>query len=395
MRTACLFILLGVLQAPLHAQSLEPSQQLGPDPAEFQTPEGPQSTLFGATVARQGNTALIQEAGYPNFLNIGRVAVFTLDANGKWVRNGSIDPPNGQSFDFFGSPLAIFGDVALIGSVQGMYVFHRKNGQWKQLQLLHLKTPWRFTDVALNRDFAFLATELNTQGVVYAYRVRPKGRLEYIQRLDSGVDFDSYAERLALSGDRLVVSASGDDAGRGAAYVFQRHGHRWAKRQKLVAIDGAPKDSFGADVAISNDRIAIGAPNVQGRPDPFCFSGGNTGAVYTFRLINGTWLHEQVLLAEDGLPAGSGCRNRLGEDVVLSGRWLAAQHTLPELSGDIALALVYRREAGQFTLAFGIGRDGPQLSLDLSDATLFAGEPVERGCNFDVCIGTAFVYDLE
>jgi hypothetical protein len=394
-QVAGLSALLALLQAPVHAQSANPVQQLFPDESEFRSPAGFQSTYFGDAVAHQGDTALIQESGYPDERRIGRVAVFRRNSDGTWVRNGSIDPPNGQPFDQFGSPLAIFDDVALIGSTQGMYVFHRKHGQWRRVQHLRLKTPWLFTDVALNRNFAFLATQLNGQGVVYAYRIRGGGRLDYLQRLDSGVDFDGFAERLALSGDTVVVSAVADDHVRGAAYVFERRGLRWMRQQKLVAIDGTPGDAFGVDVAISNDRIAIGAPGVQGLRDLQCEGGRLEGAVYVFRRINGTWQHEDVLLAEEVLSAGGFCWDRLGQDLVMSGPWLVANAVLPSHPAGDVVGVIYRREAGHYTPVDFAGGGGPAARLHLSRSTLFVGTPVEHGCQFEFCMGSAVVIDLD
>jgi hypothetical protein len=392
-----------MLQAPLQAQTSEAvatasgSQTLLPDPADFNPPGFPplQSTLFGSVIAHHRDTALIQEAAYPASTNVGRVAVFTRDSNGLWERSDTIDPPSSADAGGFGYLLAIFDNIALIGSPQGISVFHHKDGNWKRVQILRLKAGWGFTDAAINRDFAFLATSRNGQGVVYAYRVTRAGRLAYLQRLDSGVDFDSFAEHLALSGDHLVVSATHDE-NRGAAYVFERTGARWGKRQKIVAIDGANGDTFSAAVAIAGDWLAVGAPNVLGLRDPFCEGGINTGAIYVFHRISGLWQQQQVIPADEA-RFSSPCVEQFGSSVVMSRKWIVTSTN--EFSGAEFLAqpTTFQREAGHYMLT-GTGsglsvRDAPTLSL--RGRTLFLGFPAEEGCQFDACLGFVNVGELE
>jgi hypothetical protein len=64
-----------------------------------------------------------------------------------------------------------------------------------------------------------------------------------------------FAQAVAVSGDTAVVGAAGSEPG-GAAYVYVRSGSGWSQQQKLVPSEGAL--SFGSDVAISGERIAVG-----------------------------------------------------------------------------------------------------------------------------------------
>jgi hypothetical protein len=105
---------------------------------------------------------------------------------------------------------------------------------------------------------------------------------------------------LALREDRLVVGAPWDASGRrddpgdvsrryaGAAYVFDRSAHgSWQERAYVKAPEIDFDDGFGLSVAISGERLAIGAAQESGG-----FSGTNAnlsdnsarfaGAVYVF-----------------------------------------------------------------------------------------------------------------
>jgi hypothetical protein len=74
--------------------------------------------------------------------------------------------------------------------------------------------------------------------------------------LFGGSDFGG---ALDLDGDRLVVGASGNGAGHGAAYVFERNaggGNQWGQVAKLVF----PGRFYGEDVAIDGDTILVSRP---------------------------------------------------------------------------------------------------------------------------------------
>jgi hypothetical protein len=322
------------------------------------------------------------------------VAVFTRNSAGMWERNGSIDEPadlTNYPATTFGTVVAVSGDTALAYGVRGMYVFHRQQGNWKRVQTFRLQDGWAFADAAIDADFAFLAVRKGNQGVVYGYRVTSAGRLEYLQRLDSGVDFDSYARSLSLSGDHLVVSATDDDAGRGAAYVFERRGQRWKKQQKLVAIDGVSGTSFGADVAISGDWIAIGAPGVDHGPSATtCPDARTTGSVYVFRNTNGTWSEQQEVTALDSqvLYGPFYCVHGFGQQLVASGKWIVAISFEAGEGVPSVDPWVFHRDAGRYDVAaLAPSTTGGVVNMAITGNTLFLGMPNESGCYYEFCPG--------
>ena len=85
---------------------------------------------------------------------------------------------------------------------------------------------------------------------------------------------------VVVEGDLIVVGAPhpfmATPDGPGSAYVFQRQGANWVQIRRLVAADGAAGDKFGTQVAISGDRIVVGAP------DDSNAVGSGAGAVYVF-----------------------------------------------------------------------------------------------------------------
>jgi hypothetical protein len=113
-----------------------------------------------------------------------------------------------------------------------------------------------------------------------------------------GVVGDRFGERVAMSGNRLFVSAftaelSGGRTEAGAVYLFEESAGVWSFSQKLTASDAATGDRFGASLSISGDRLLVGsyladAPTV------------NSGAAYVFdRDGGGVWNETAKLVAAD------------------------------------------------------------------------------------------------
>jgi hypothetical protein len=70
---------------------------------------------------------------------------------------------------------------------------------------------------------------------------------------------DYFGVSVAISGDRVVVGAYADDSFAGSAYIYEYVGSNWSQTAKLTASDAAVYDNFGWSVAISGDRVVVGA----------------------------------------------------------------------------------------------------------------------------------------
>ncbi len=127
-------------------------------------------------------------------------------------------------------------------------------------------------------------------------------------------EFDEFARSVSVSGDRVVVGSALDDDvadNSGSAFVFRRDDNgtpldpcddSWVQEAKLKASDAAYQDRFGVSVAISGDRIVVGAYLDDG-------DAANSGSAYVFRRDDsGTptdasddfWVEEAKLIASDG-----------------------------------------------------------------------------------------------
>ncbi|MBG79845.1 MAG: hypothetical protein CMJ39_03930, partial [Phycisphaerae bacterium] len=158
---------------------------------------------------------------------------------------------DGSGYDFFGSSVAIDGDICVIGAsgtnsyTGSAYVFTNPGGTWSQ------------------------AAELTAT---------------------DGASYDFFGSSVAIDGDTCVIGASGTNSNTGSAYIFTNTGGTWSQVAELTASDGASYDFFGDRVAIDGDTCVIGA------------SGTNsfTGSAYVFTNTGGTWSQVAELTASDG-----------------------------------------------------------------------------------------------
>ena len=146
------------------------------------------------------------------------------------------------------------------------------------------------------------------QGAAYVYQ-RIGRYWTYTQTLvaPDGADDDCFGSAIALEGDTAFIGAAGDDAWRGAVYVFTRSGGTWSYAQKLVASDGVAGQEFGMRVALSGATAIMGAHNDDVRAT-------DAGAAYIFTRVGGTWGQRAKLYASD-----AAARDFFGCSVALKG----------------------------------------------------------------------------
>ncbi|MET0657911.1 MAG: FG-GAP repeat protein [Steroidobacteraceae bacterium] len=254
--------------------TLNPSEE-----EAFPAPGSPPATLwFGLAVAIDGNTALVSmpEASPP------RVAVFTRNAAGLWLRTATLQ-------NEVGSFLAISDDYALVASGDVLAAYRRTTQGWVRTQAINVG-PSLSGLVMDGRVAAFVTSPPQQPASVQVLYRDPQGRWFSGPTLTNS-DGGAWGSSFALSKHTLVVGAASQNDGRGAAYIFQRFGWKWREVQKLLA----PEDEmqrFGAAVSVSGRRIAIGAPGTLPINEN---TGQATGAAYVFDRKGRFWYESQRL----------------------------------------------------------------------------------------------------
>ena len=141
---------------------------------------------------------------------------------------------DGAASDYFGYSAAIDGDTAVVGA-------HQDDG----------------ADTNGNA--------IDDSGSAYVLTRDSNGDWNQVAKLTAsdGAENDNFGISVAVSGDTVVVGASGDATNIGSAYVFVKPVGGWAdatQTAKLTASDRGSGDELGISVAVDGDTVVVGAP---------------------------------------------------------------------------------------------------------------------------------------
>lgn len=187
-----------------------------------------------------------------------------------------------------------------------VYVYRLIDDVWSEVQKLTADDGDegdRFgRSIAIDGDVMVIGADRDEEtaldaGAVYVFRHNGTSWLQEQKLLaDEGAASDDFGDSVAISGDRIVVGAGLADTNgldSGAAYVFRYDVDSWFQEQRIVALDGLTLDEFGDPVAIDGDLIVVGADDADD-------TALGAGAAYVFRLVGGLWTQEEKLLSSDG-----------------------------------------------------------------------------------------------
>lgn len=235
--------------------------------------------------------------------NSGAAYVFWRDANDSWTQQAYLKASNTEREDQFGYAVAISGDTIVIGApgedsgasgVDGTqssnsirasgaaYVFVRDSaGDWSQQAYLKASNPG--SSDSFGRSVAIRANILFV-----------------------GAPFER-SNAKGVNGNGLDDSAPGA----GAVYVFERDvANQWSLQAYVKASNTDAGDQFGHALAVSTDFVAIGAPREDSGStgptgDPNDNTAANSGAVYVFSSVNGSWTQDLYCKASNTDPGDS------------------------------------------------------------------------------------------
>ena len=215
------------------------------------------ATLAVGTVSEESSATGINGDATDNSTNrAGAVYVFSLAAN-TWAQEAYVKSSNTESFDSFGSSVALSqdGNTLAVGAV----------GEDSSA-------------TGINGDQTNNDSNTESSGAVYLFR-RAVGWAQqaYIKPSNPGLEFDfGGALTLSADGNTLAVGCYGeesdstgvagdqadDDYPSGAAYVFEFTSGLWSQSNYLKAPNTGRNDAFaGRSLAISGDgeTLAVGA----------------------------------------------------------------------------------------------------------------------------------------
>jgi len=267
--------------------------------AYIKAPDGGQYQRVGTRMALDGNTLVA--GGYAPGLYGGAVRVFVRNGN-SWVYQTTIDGADatGSMSNAFGfSGLDIQGDTLAVGIPN------------------------------------YQRTNYGATGAVFVYRrTGSTWALDATLYASNSEDGDRFGETLAVYGDRVVVSAPGEDSdsrptvelsnnnnsNSGAAYVFARNAGVWAQEAYLKSSNAGTDDNC-TSVDMYRDTILFGCPGEDGSGTGINpgvnNSRSNSGAAYMFRRGSSAWsqlLYVKASASTAAQDAGFGYYVALGTE---------------------------------------------------------------------------------
>lgn len=319
-----------------------------------------------------------------NFLSTaGSAYIYKMTPAGDWEEVEKLVSPFRQKSAYFGSSVAIEGDLALVGSIYG------RGG-----------------------------TEPSS-GVVYVYRQENDTSwvLEGQLKPSDGRSGDKFGEFLAIHEGYVIAGAPGHDWGEngvdslsnaGAAYLFKREANQsWQELAKFVGTNRKGRDRFGSSVDISSSGLIIGATSQDS--DVFSI---DVGAAYIasvqnlsdFDMLNSTDL--EIIFASD-----EGSFSAFGSSVGIEGDWavVGCNNEIDPPAGSTerasGAAYFYRRENDVWVEKQKVypshyensGAFGSVIALEGSAAVI--GSPFgfsdESNANLLYAAGAAHIFELQ
>ena len=252
---------------------------------------GSKLALWGDTLAvaaeRQGDVSFCGEPDEADGRLIGAVYVFTRIGD-EWFSQGPpVEASNRERDDRFGVSVALWGRTMVVGAAGedssgtgvneggegdnsasaagAVYVFERNGILWEQ------KAYVKASNTSACDQFGKSVALWDDTLVVGAY-------------LEDG---DGVSDGPPDGCDPNT------DVNSGAAYVYVRSDGEWVHEAYLKASNSGPGDNFGWSVAAYDDTVVVGAPYEDGADDML----SDSGAVYVFTRKSSTWQQEAYVKA--------------------------------------------------------------------------------------------------
>lgn len=295
-------VALGVLAQFAGGSSCPPG-----DPVPLRPTVGLPGSGFGAAIATDGLTVVVGMSGSSQSgVGAGAALVMRVDDDGEWVVETTLLPELPVQSDVFGKAVAVCGDTIVIGAplkdVNGLTdsgsveVFERdEEGKWIRSGVLNspdgMPNAWFGTSVAVSGDTIVVGEDrLSASTAAGRAHVYTRGRDGWKLAMTLGAPVpeagDHFGAAVAVHGDSVIIGAPGTLTQQlstaGAAYVFGRDsGTPWSLQHAIVPPAGLGT-RFGWSVDVNDGVVAISEPVVD-VPDQ-----NAQGVVHLFSLGDGS-----------------------------------------------------------------------------------------------------------
>lgn len=245
---------------------LENKTALCREVAQISPPLTTENLMFGAAIAIDGPRALIGAPGYDG----GRGAIFALNlSDDVWLLDTVlIERYSSSRLSRFGASLGISGYDAVVGepgqSSVHVYKYNENSGTsfWTYETSFSPPNTAHATNfgkrVAITENF-IVASSGGDAAAVHVYHKREQHSPWYLEyTIMYPIESIAFGYSLSIDHGQIVIGAPDAPLG-GAAYIYERSGRSWIKKQDITN-NGPHHGKFGESVSIIGNRVIVGAP---------------------------------------------------------------------------------------------------------------------------------------
>jgi RHS repeat-associated protein/uncharacterized repeat protein (TIGR01451 family) len=251
--------------------------------AKLTAGDGAASDYFGASVAISGDTIAVGVYGDDDHGSSSGSAYIFVRQGSTWSQQAKLTAGDGAASDYFGASVAVNGDTAVVGargdddlgsSSGSAYVFARQGSAWSQAAKLTADdgaaSDYFGASVAVNGDTAVVGARGDddlgsSSGAAYVF-ARQGSAWSQAAKLtaNSGAAYDYFGGSVAIDEDTVVAGAYGDDErdiDAGASHAFDLVQGQSASAVGEQGVVTAVSDAPIAGLAASNNSpTPLGSP---------------------------------------------------------------------------------------------------------------------------------------
>lgn len=277
-----------------------------------------------------------------------------------WNETQKLTSDDRNAEDFFGESVAIDDNYAITGApghtldnndsnsfelAGAAYIFEKnEDDEWIQIQKLiasdRVEDDIFGVSVAISNHVIVVGAQWDDEGIlgqnsledagsVYIFEKNSDNLWQELQKVTASdrAAEDYFGAAVAISGNRIVIGAERQDFDEmgenemdraGAAYIFERNESTglWEEVQKIVSSNRQNRDSFGGSVAIQDNHIVVGAQFRWFGNGPNDFA--DVGLAYLFEKdSDGNWEEIKVIS-----PSEQGDYHYFGRSVAINGDYV-------------------------------------------------------------------------
>ena len=291
----------------------------------------PEENLHLAGNLRISNTSVLSDK--IDFQKIASETIFTSTPHTSWTEEQILVASNPSEYDFFGQQSAVSADGTTIAvgarledttatDSGAVYVYTYGSGTWTQRAMLKAsdaQTSDILGEAGLGisddgQTIVVAAREEDTggtsAGAVYVFMAGNStwGSHTQVKLQASNKEAGDQFARCDISGDgNVIIVGAPHEAGptnslqgSGAVYMFTRSGNTWSEQQIVRPHDPQVDNYFGVDCTL-NRTGSVAAIAATGDDT----TATDSGAVYIFKRIGGTWHQDAKLKASSPIANNS------------------------------------------------------------------------------------------